>query len=131
MFPVAITNLANKDLNFYCSRVIIMQVAMTASALAPAQPASKTFDKTETWIVAAIAAVTSLAIIEFTSPVKAETFSTLSSQYKSYDLQCQNSGTNCWARDEVGERLVHMGAHLCGRRDWYRSAQAATEAGCN
>ena len=60
----------------------------------------------------------------------AQSFEELSSQYRSYDVQCQNSGTNCWARDQTGERLSGMGAYLCGRRDWYATPQDATAAGC-
>jgi len=60
----------------------------------------------------------------------AQSFDELANQYKSYDVQCQNSGANCWARDQVGEKLSSMGAYLCGRRDWYATPEEASNAGC-
>ena len=66
----------------------------------------------------------------FSPQVNAQTFDELANQYRSYDAQCQNTGANCWARDEVGEKLSSMGAYLCGRRDWYATLEQATNAGC-
>ena len=66
----------------------------------------------------------------FISPASAQSFEQLADQYRSYDIQCQNSGANCWARDQVGEKLSLMGAYLCGRRDWYVTPQEASAAGC-
>jgi hypothetical protein len=66
----------------------------------------------------------------FGYPAKAQTFDELANQFRSYDVQCQNSKTNCWARDQVGEKLSSMGAYLCGRRDWYATPEQASAAGC-
>jgi len=66
----------------------------------------------------------------FISPASAQSFDELANQYRSYDVQCQNSGANCWARDQVGEKLSSMGAYLCGRRDWYATPEEASAAGC-
>jgi len=60
----------------------------------------------------------------------AQSFDELANKYKSYDVQCQDSGANCWARDQVGEKLSSMGAYLCGRRDWYATPEEASNEGC-
>jgi len=61
-----------------------------------------------------------------TETAHAQSFDELANQYKSYDVQCQNSGANCWARGQVGEKLSSMGAYLCDRRDWYATPEAVT-----
>ena len=65
-----------------------------------------------------------------TETAHAQSFDDLANQYRSYDVQCENSGANCWARDQVGEKLSLMGAYLCGRRDWYATPEDASSAGC-
>jgi hypothetical protein len=77
-------------------------------------------------VLAATIGITITAI----DPVMANSFDRLADQYQSYDLQCQATGNNCWARDQVGEQLMQMGGRLCGRRDWVSTPEAANAAGC-
>ena len=107
--PHSISGKVGRDCNVYLETINTLEAVMRAMFVAmPIFP---------------FALVTALS-------AGAQSFDQLASQYKTFDIECQNNGVHCEKRDQLGEQLMSMGGYLCGRRDWYASAEKARAAGC-